>query len=307
MVSIQVVRQEPDPAFQRHGQRPQRQRLPLRRRKGGAGPQEAPGENTEQLQIHFHFAQIFLVLRRCGRAEADGIAEIVGAESRHGGIQIDDAQGRVGLFIQHHIVELGIVVGHPQGEHTGLEHFRQPGSYLLMGQCKGNFLFHRSGPSHGIPGDGLPENPEPVRGVVEVADGFVKGFRRETAELLLEGAEGDGALIQILGAPGGLKADAPLNEIKYPPITVRAVMIPVLSIQGEHQRQGGIGVFQNPVEIPGDGCDVLLKTRHIREGPAADPLKNITFPVPCLHQIGFVDMAAAIAAAALYTALREKP
>ena len=307
MVSIQVVRQEPDAAFQRHGQRPQGQGLPLRRRKGGAGLQKPPGENAVQLQIHFHFAQILLILRRRGRAEADGVAEIVGAEPRHGGIQVDDAQGRMGLFIQHHIVELGIVVGHPQGEHPGVEHFRQPGAHLLMSQRKGDFLFHRSGPAHGVPGNGLPENPEPVRGVVEVANGFVEGFRRESAELLLEGAEGNGALVQIPGTLGGLKADAPLDEIKHPPVAVRAVMVPVLSIQGGNQGQSGIGIFQNSVEIPGNGSDVLLEPLHIRECPAADPLENIAFSVPGHHQIGFIDMAAAVTAAALYTALREKP
>lgn len=57
-----------------------------------------------------HLRDILFVLSSRIRAEADGIAEVKDRQSRHNGVQVDDADALAGFVINHNVVQLRIVV-----------------------------------------------------------------------------------------------------------------------------------------------------------------------------------------------------
>ena len=65
------------------------------------------GVHLEKVQIQLHFGKILLVLGGGGGAKADGIAEVVQAQTRHYGVQVQHAECLPGDLIQQYIIELG--------------------------------------------------------------------------------------------------------------------------------------------------------------------------------------------------------
>lgn len=61
-----------------------------------------------------HFFKIGLVLRRCVTAEADAVAEVVAKRAGHDGIEVDNGDPLARGIVQHHVVELGVVVRHAE-------------------------------------------------------------------------------------------------------------------------------------------------------------------------------------------------
>ena len=120
-------------------------------------------------------------------------------------------------------------MGDPQRQLSGTKHGRQLAAHGLVGQYKVDLRLHGSGPAHGVLLQGLPEQAVTVRGIVEVVDGLVQGFSRKIRKLLLEGAEGNGALVEVLGALRGLEAQAVLHKVVHPPVAVFAHMYPALA------------------------------------------------------------------------------
>ena len=171
----------------------------------------------------------------------------------------------MGLGIQHDVVQLGVVVSHPQGQDPLGQLVHQGAAHLLMGQGKVDLLPHLRRPAQRVPGHGLLELPEAGRGVVEIPDGFVEGLRREVGQCLLEAAEGQGALIKVLRAPGSLQADAVFYVVKYPPVAVRPEGVPALPGDGGNQVQGPPGIRIFPAQVGGDGGDIFLQSLHIRK------------------------------------------
>ena len=164
-----------------------------------------------------------------------------------------------------------------------------------MGQREGDLRLNLCCPPHHVLLHRLTEQSVAVGGVVEILNGLVEGFRREGAQLLLEGAEGDGALVEILRALRCLKADAVFHEIVDPPVAVLPLVVPALPCFGGNQVQGAVGIVGLLAQVGGDGGDVLLQPCHIREGPVADLLEDVPPPGLGDHQIGFVDVSAAVA------------
>ena len=162
------------------------------------------------------------------------------------------------------------------------------------------------GSSHGVLLKDFPENAVAVRGVVEILDGLMQGLGRESRQLLLEGAEGNGALIEVLGSLRSLQADAALNEVVNPPVAVFALVVPGLPIHRGNQGQRPVGVGDLRMEVLGNGGDVLLEARHIRERPVGDFLQNVAAAGACDHQVGHINVAAAVALAGNRSAVQLK-
>ena len=57
-----------------------------------------------------HQVQIRLVLLGCCCAEADGIAEVVGRQAGHDGVEIDDAESFSGFLVKQDVVQLCVIV-----------------------------------------------------------------------------------------------------------------------------------------------------------------------------------------------------
>lgn len=86
--------------------------IPAPRRQASPRPlQEAPGEHLIQRNVKIDFRQVLLVLHAVVRAEADGVAEVVDGETRHGGVQIDDADALMGVPVDQDVIQLRVIVG----------------------------------------------------------------------------------------------------------------------------------------------------------------------------------------------------
>ena len=117
LVPPEVIVQEPDHQLGGHADTAQCQGIQLLPGDGSPGFfQEALGKGLEYIQVDAHPVIFRAVLRHEIGSKADGVAEVVAHQSRHHRIQVDDHQGLVGLNIKQDIVDLGIVMGHPEGE-----------------------------------------------------------------------------------------------------------------------------------------------------------------------------------------------
>ena len=123
----------------------------------------------------------------------------------------------------------------------------------------------------------------------------MEGGGGKAAQLLLESAKGNGALVEVLRTLGSLQTDAVLDEIVNPPVAVFLKVVPGLSVSGGDQRQRAVGIVDLGVQIRGDGGNIFLKLGGIVECLAADLLKNIAASGSCHHQVGFIDVTAAVA------------
>ena len=295
VVAIQVVGQEAGAALQGHGQSAQGQSLTLVLSQAGASGQEAAGEDSEQVQVHFHLAQVLLVLSSSSSAETDGVTEVVCGQAGHGGVQVDDAQGSAGLLVQHDVVQLGVVVSNAQGQLAFLQHIGQLSADLLVSQDEVDFGLDILCTAHDILSQNFFKDAEAVRGVVEVLDGLVQSFCGEACQLLLEGAKCDGALVEVLGSLGSLQANGAFDEVINAPVGILFHVQVGFTIQGGDQGQGTVGVVDLGVQMTGNSGDVLLQTFNVGESAVADLLQNVAAAGLGDHQVSNVNVATAVA------------
>ena len=251
MVALQVVRQEPDAALQGHESRAPGQVFQLRLRQASLSSfQEAPGVGLKQVDVEIDLAQVLLVLLAVVGTEANRVAEVVDAQTRHGGVQVDDADALAGSPVDEDIIELGVVVGDPQGQLSLPQSGKRHGAVRLPVKDELDFLFHILGTAHFVGGQGGLKLGEPVLGIVEVHDGLVKGLRGIVLEQVLEPAEGPGGGLEKLRGRG-LEAVGIFNEGGQPPDLAVFVGVEVPAILRFHQAQG------LPGGIPAGGDDLL--------------------------------------------------
>lgn len=99
------------------GEHAERQRPDLVCCQGISGlGKKASGKGREQLHAAASLFVLPGVLRHIISAEPDGVAEIMAHKTGHHRIQINDGQSPVGVPVEKDIVDLRIVVGHPDGE-----------------------------------------------------------------------------------------------------------------------------------------------------------------------------------------------
>ena len=251
MVALQVVRQEPDAALQGHESRAPGQVFQLRLRQASLGSfQEAPGVGFKQVDVEIDLAEILLVLLAVVGAEANRVAEVVDAQTRHGGVQVDDADDLVGSPVNEDIIELCVVVGDPQRQLSLPQSGKRHGAVRFPVEDKLDFLFHILGTVHFVGGQGGLKLGKPVLGIVEVHDGLVKGFRGIVMEQVLEPAEGPGGGLEKLRGCG-LEAVGIFNEGSQPPDLAVLIRKEIPAVSGLHQAQG------LPGGIPAGGDDLL--------------------------------------------------
>ena len=303
VVAVQIVGEEAQAAFQGHGSCSPGQAHILRLRQLGAGADEALGKNAVQLQIHGDLAQVPLILRGGGGAEADGIPKVKGQQAGHHRIQVNDAEGLTGPGVQHHVIQLGVVMGDAQGQLPFMEHIHQRGpiglplqefpDLILRVLCPAQPVFRQHGFELGIT----------VRGIMEVLYGLMQGPGGEIRQLALEGAEGHGALVKILRRLRGLETKAVLHKVIDPPVALGAVMVIVSAVHRGHQMQAAPLLTDLFRQVTGDSTHVLHQAGNILEGHGAQALKNVSPAAVRHHKKGSVDMTAAIGLTAYGAAL----
>ena len=77
----------------------------------GGLAQEAVREGPEDVEVDARLVRVFAVFLGEVRGEANGVAEIMGHEARHDGVQVNDDNGLSGGLIEQDVVDFGIVVG----------------------------------------------------------------------------------------------------------------------------------------------------------------------------------------------------
>ena len=76
----------------------------------GGLAQEAVREGPEDIEVDARLGRVFAVFLGEVRGEANGVAEIVGHEARHDGVQVDDDNGLSGGLVEQDVIDFGVVV-----------------------------------------------------------------------------------------------------------------------------------------------------------------------------------------------------
>ena len=297
VIPFKIIGQEAHSVFQCHGPGSKRERHQLRRCQAAAGRDKALGIGPEEVQTHFDPAEVLLVLRGGGGAETNGIAEVIGDQPGHHGVQVNDAERETGLGIQHDVVELGIVVRDADGKLAPIPHPLQRSGFLLAGEKKVYLRADFCQTAGGVRLDGEMKLPVAVGGVVKIRNRLTERLRRKVSQLILETAEGNRALVEVHGRFRRLEAEAVLDKIVYPPVFSGFILTPGLPVLCRHQMQRSAGIGVSGGEKFRDGGYVSHETGNIRKGGPAEPLEDIAFSGVGDDKEGEVDMPFAVSLA----------
>lgn len=91
--------------------------LPLRFRQETADRSQIPTkQRLKHGKLHGYPGRISLVFLRPARCRSHHVAEIIERQSRHHGIEVDDADSFAGSVIEHNVIELGVIVTDTLGQ-----------------------------------------------------------------------------------------------------------------------------------------------------------------------------------------------
>jgi len=163
---------------------------------------------------------------------------------------------------------------------------------LLLLQGKGKLFLNAGEPLAGVYFYRFLQLAEAVNGIMEVGDGFVQGVGRKVCQQLLEPAEGQGALVEILLTLGGVQAEASHEVIHSPELSILIQMIK-FPIQGGDEMQRQSGIIHTAADEVGDGACVVHQAHRILENMLVDFLQNILRAPIRDDLLGGVDVAVA--------------
>lgn len=230
------------------------------------------GEGLEHGHFEFDAIEELFVFGGAAGGGTDHVAEVVEDETGHDGVEIDHAHGFAGLLVEHHVVELGIVMGDAGRDFAAGFGVDEGGDDLVLGLGEGDFAFGDLGAVELVAFDGAKEAFEAFGGVVKVGDGggeFVGGQVGEEVLELAEGVTGLGGLFR--GFDGVETADA-IDEDEGPPEAALVVDVERLAVLGADDFEGAAvelgGAFggEFAAEMFGDADHVV----HERDGLTED-------------------------------------
>ena len=291
-VAVEVVRQEADGQLQRDDLRAERQQLRLFLGQAAARGQVAARIDAEELQIELHLLHVRLVLGGGRRAEADGVAEVVQGGAGHDRVEVENAHRLAGLRVQQDVVQLGVVVRNAQGQLAGIQQTHQRAGFFFPLHDERDLVPDGEGPVNAVGVQRLAELAVAVDGVVEHRDRFVEGLRGEVAQQLLEAAEGDRALIEILVGFRRFEADT-VRELVAAPVFAVLVHVVVCTLVGENKVERFARIADAAAQVFRHRADVLHDRLRVGENVLIDPLQDIDVVIVGLHAVGAVDVAGA--------------
>lgn len=127
------------------------------------------------------------------------VPEVVQDKSGHDRIQVNDTDGMVRVFIQHDVVDLGVVVSDAGGKNAAGLKVQQAVHVLLAGLDEVQFRKAGGKTLLRIPGRHFHQAVEAVPRVVEAGNGFHDVVRVHVADQILEGAERESGLVGLAG------------------------------------------------------------------------------------------------------------
>ena len=254
---------------------------------------------------------IRLVLLGGVRAEADRVAKIIGTQTGHHGIQINDAHAVTRFRVHQNVVQLRIVMRHAQGQFPRRQHIHQRPRLLGTRQRKLDLRLHALRTSRTILPNRLTQRLYPAHRVMEVRNGLmqrlggiIRQHHLEFAEGLTCLAENIRILRQLIGAGIGYV------QINAPAVAVRVHEPVTILPRGEQRQRLAVRVAmrrKNSLPQKARHAAHVLHDLH-RPGKARgrNPLQNIVRRLLCLHQKRIVDMTAAIRTNRLDLSLRTE-
>ena len=264
-------------------------------------------KGLEHIHARIDLGEVLLILGRVGRGGAAHIAEVIERQARHHRVQVDHADAATGLVVQHHVVELGVVVRHALGDLALLATLQQTAEGVGARHDEVDLGLDVLGAVEGVLLDGGLERLVALHGVVEVGDRLMEAGVGEVRHHVLEAGEGLAHQFRLLRAldlvVGGSALD---KDVHTPPVAI-GVVIDRLAILGEDERQGATGDVRLALgaqllgNVAGHAQNVLLHGLRLGKDVMVDALKQIVH-LRAAHRIGeligVIDVPAAIGAPA---------
>ena len=125
-----------------------------------------------------HFCQVGFVFGSDGCPGAHHIAKIVQHRARHDRVQVEDADPFPAVVVDHHVVELGIVMDDPFGQRAAGHQVNRQGNICLARQDKDRFPRGPAPPARRDRPARLPAAPPDVWGCGENRGWSRAGVRR---------------------------------------------------------------------------------------------------------------------------------
>ena len=220
--------------------------------------------------------------------------------SGHDGVEVDDAEAPV-VLVEQHIVELGIVVGDPQGD---LPLFAQPfDGHHLFGPVEDelHIVLNSGSPVLRVFLQHFVEIVQPHLHVVEAGQHLVYPRGVQSCDQHLKTPDGPASLISLSGGLYLVVAAVPFDEDIGPPVISLVIPVKELSVGGGDDREGlpvGVGSRDGGEFFPdvrSDLEDIVLQLLHIFEDIGIDPLQDIVVLILFCggDLVGVVDMTGA--------------
>ena len=299
-----MVGQETDAALERHDLCRERQQLDLPGREHiPAFLEKALGIFLEQVKVAVYLGQILLILRGGIGTETDAVPKIVEGEPRHDGVEVDDCNRSAGDIVKHDVVELGIVVSHPQRKFSSRQQVDEPVGVGLPGAYESDLGLHVGRAAGRVFRHRFLKVFVAVGGVVEVGDDLMQGLGRIRRQQTLEFSERACGIIEMLRLADGLESDGVLDENETAPVLALLVLqIQRAVLCGDELEAFPVGIAALGedafLQKGGDMDHIVHQLGHIGKHVFVHPLEDIPplgIPLPpAADAIGIVDMAAAV-------------
>ena len=213
-------------------------------------------------------------------------------QAGHNRIQIDDHQGGIVHRVEQHIVDLGIVVGDPEGELPLPVQICQSAGLILNGEQKRDFLLNLRCPSGSVLLHGCNKLFITLPGVVEVRNGFRQLRDIKIRQICLELTKRNTCIVEDHRVLHGVICNGG-DVVGHPPevVAVDDIGLPVggvVEMQGKLTRFFGTDMLRDLV-------DVVHQRHRVAECIGIDILhqKRLGFAVGQteVHLIGAVHIA----------------
>ena len=303
-VTGQVVRQEADAAFHREQFAGERQQALFQRRQETlGGTQVTLNQSFKHEHAHRDLGDVLFIFRGGRRGRPDHVAEVVNGGTGHRGIQVNHANAFSGYIVQHHIVQLGIIVRTAQGQFPGFQVIHHHVAVRLAGKIPVYFLLHFLHAPQGVGLDGFFQSRQAGSSIVEIGNGFEQGLSGQVCRELLELAEGARRFLALLGSFNLVIRACAFNERVHAPAVAVRIQGVRLAVHGGNQRESAAVSFralflfqalQSVVRYAlyilhqGDGLLEHIMVHALED--VADTLSRLIHP----DAVGVIDVAAAV-------------
>ena len=218
------------------------------------------------------FDEVLLVFQGRARRGADHVAEIIERQSRHDRVEVDDADALLRGVVQHHVVELRVVVRRPLRQDALRLQVDQPRGDRLAAQGEVDLRPGQPGAIGRVGLDGLFQGGKTLGRVVEIGNRVVQSRRRQVGQQALEPPERLGRLVGLLRRFHGVIGPGALDEDVSPPAFALGIDMEHPPVAGRHERERpprDIGLAgQLGAEVIGHALDVLHQPHGVLEDVA---------------------------------------